>query len=147
MREFKGVHMCLECNDKYGEYYTFFSSAISDFRRNDGKEVILVDCPGATIYDETNTKIVRGVKWNDQNDFTRGHTVVGNPIYAPGHIPKRLVPKDRVRSIARCRACQDFTVRMRIFNNQKIRGEYSHESPILPRNHPRGDFNPLQAGL
>jgi hypothetical protein len=142
MRKFKGIFMCLECNDKYGEYYNFFSSAVSDYKRHDGTDVVLVNCPGATIYDETNATIIRGVKWNDQNDFTQGHTVVGSPIYAPGHKPKRVVPRDKIKNISRCQACQDFTVRMRIFNNQKMKGEYSHESPLMPKNHPKGDFNP-----
>ncbi len=146
MREFKGIHMCLECNDKYGEYYSFFSSAVSDFRKQDGTEVILVRCPGATIYDESNTKIIRGVRWNNQNDFSEGFTIVGSPIFAPGHRPKRVVPTDNKRSIARCQACQDFTVRMRIFNNQKMKGEYSHESPLMPKDHPRDGFSPRQVG-
>ncbi len=144
MREFKGIFMCLECNDKYGEFYNFFSSAVSDFKKEDGKDVVFVECPGATIYDETNSEIVRGVKWHDQSDFSKGHTIVGEPIYSPGHKPKRMVPKDKAGSIARCQACQDFTVRMRIFNNQKMKGEFSHESPLMPKNHPKGDFDPRE---
>lgn len=147
MRKFKGIYMCLECNDKYGEYYNFFSSAVSDFKKQDGTDVVLVSCPGATIYDESNTRVIRGVKWNNQGDFSEGFAIVGSPIYAPGHRPKRAVPKDNLKSIARCRACQDFTVRMRIFNNQKMKGEYCHESPLLPKRHPKGDFSPHQHGL
>ncbi|MBU1317825.1 MAG: DC1 domain-containing protein [candidate division Zixibacteria bacterium] len=142
MREFKGIYMCLECNDKYGEYYNFLSTAVSEFKKPDGKDVVLIECPGATVYDETNTEIVKGVKWNNPNDFTEGHTIVGSPIYAPAHQKKRMVPKENLGSIARCQACQDFTVRLRIFNNQKMKGEYTHESPLMPRNHPKASFDP-----
>lgn len=144
MREFKGIFMCLECNDKYGEFYNFFSSAVSDFKKEDGKDVVFVECPGATIYDELNSEIVRGVKWSDPNDFSKGHSIVGESIYAPGHKPKRMVERDKAGSIGRCQACQDFTVRMRIFNNQKMKGEFSHESPLMPKNHPKGDFDPRE---
>jgi hypothetical protein len=142
MREFKGMHMCLGCNDKYGNYYNFFSSAAEEFRSIQGKETEVIECPGVTIYDESNSEVVRGVKWDDPHDFTKGYCIVGKPVYAPGHEPKRVVARENAGKIARCKACQDFTVRMRIFNNQKIKGEYSHESPLMPRDHPKNDFNP-----
>jgi len=142
MREFKGIYMCLECNDKYGEYYNFLSDAVSDFKKSDGKDMVMIECPGATVYDETNTKVIKGVKWKDPNDYTQGYEIIGSPVYAPGHNPKRLIPRDKLNNIARCQACQDFTVRMRIFNNQKLKGDYSHESPLLPKEHPKADFNP-----
>jgi hypothetical protein len=142
MQEFKGIFMCLECNDKYGEYYSFFSNAVSEFKGAGGQDVVLIDCPGASVYDESNTEVVRGVKWNDQNDFSNGYTIVGTPVFAPGHKPKRMVPKDKAKNIGRCQACQDFTVRMRIFNSQKAKGQYGHESPLLPKDHPREQFDP-----
>jgi len=142
MRQFKGIYMCLACNDKYGEYYNFFSSAAKDLKTRDGRDAIMIDCPGATIYDETNQKIIRGVSWNDPKDYRKGYKIIGKPIHAPGHEKKRLVPKDDADRIGRCKACQDFTVRMRIFNNQKMKGEYTHESPILPKDHPGADFDP-----
>jgi len=143
MRQFKGIFMCLECNDKYGEYYSFFSKAVSEFKQEeDGAEKVLVECPGATIYDESNQSIIRGVRWKDPQDYTKGCEIVGQAIYAPGHEKKRLVDRESAVRIGRCKACQDFTVRMRIFNNQKAKGDYSHESPLLPKNHPKGDFDP-----
>ncbi len=142
MKEFKGIFMCLSCNDKYGEYYNFFSSAVADFKNSSGKDVVMIECPGVTIYDETNSNVIRGVKWNDPQDFSKGYVIVGSPMYAPGHKPKRVVPSDKRNNIARCKACQDFTVRMRIFNNQKMKGEFTHESPLMPRDHPRDGFSP-----
>jgi len=147
MRRFKGIYMCLECNDKYGDYYNYFSKAVSEFKRDpDGADKVMIECPGASIYDEANQSVIRGVKWNDSRDYTKGCEVIGQAIYAPGHEKKRLIDRDAVKRIGRCKACQDFTVRMRIFNNQKAKGEYSHESPLLPKNHPKGKFDPRSLG-
>jgi hypothetical protein len=66
MREFKGVYLCLPCNEKYGDYYNFFTSASKEY--HDSNDHVVIECPGATIYDESNSRVVQGVKWhNDES--------------------------------------------------------------------------------
>jgi hypothetical protein len=137
MTEFKGVKLCIPCNDKYGRYYNFFQSASAEFQKE--KDRVRIECPGATIYDASNTRVVQGVKWNDPRDFSKGYCIIGKPVYAPAHKKYRLVPQDRARNISRCQACQDLTVRMRIFNQQKGRDEYQQNSPLMPRDPRRLD--------
>ncbi len=131
MREFKGVSLCLPCNEKYGEFYGFFNNASKDFA--DQKEFVVIDCPGATVYDESNTRVVQGVKWHDDKDHAQGFEIVGKQIFAPNHMKTRRVPKDKAKNISRCQACQDFTVRMRIYNSQLGKSEYQQSSPLMPR--------------
>ena len=143
MRRFRDQYICVNCNDRYGDYYNFFANAVKDFRKDDGEEMVLIECPGATIYDEHNNEVIEGVKWNDPHDFRKGHTIVGKPVYAGDHQPKRLVPVAKANNICRCRACQDLTVRMRTHNNQKRRNEYFQDSPMMPRYDPGKGFSPI----
>ncbi len=131
LTEFKGVSICLPCNDKYGNFYNFFQTAAGDYQKD--RDKTLIECPGATIYDPTNSRIVQGVKWNDPRDFSKGYEIIGRPVYAPNHKKHRLVRKDRSKNISRCQACQDFTVRMRIYNQQKGQDDYQQNSPLMPR--------------
>ena len=73
----------------------------------------VIECPGATLYDVESGRILEGVKWNDNSDYTRGHVIIKNEVYAPMHTARRLVGSGQVGKIARCQACQDYTVRMR----------------------------------
>jgi hypothetical protein len=142
MQEFKGVALCLPCNDKYGDYYNFFQSAAKDYQNDSDKAII--ECPGATIYDSSNTRVVQGVKWNDPRDFSRGYQIIGRPVYAPNHTRQRVVRKGKADRIGRCQACQDFTVRMRIYNQQKDQESYQQNSPLMPkdpRNLKRPDYH------
>ena len=47
MREFKGVYLCLPCNERYGEFYNFFTSASKEYL--DYNNHVVIECPGATI--------------------------------------------------------------------------------------------------
>ena len=143
MKNFNDVFICVDCNDRYGDYYNFFANAVSEYKGDDGKEMVMVDCPGATIYDENNNEVVQGVKWNDPRDFSKGYTIVGKRVYAPDHQPKRVIPKEKVNNICRCQACQDLTIKMRTYNNQKARGDYTQDSPMMPRHNPGEDFSPM----
>lgn len=96
-----GIELCLFCNQ----------IATPQDEQAAGKTVI--ECPGATLYDVETGRVLKGVKFYDQNDFTKGFEVVEEPIYAPGHIPRRVIDPDQVGRIARCQSCQDYTVRMR----------------------------------
>ncbi len=137
MREFKGVYLCLPCNDKYGEYYNFFKSASQEFYGAQDK--VAIECPGVTIYDDSNSRVIRGVKWNDERDHTKGYEIIGQQIFAPNHKKTRLVDQDKAGNISRCQACQDFTVRMRIYNQQKDKDTYVQNSPLMPRD--EANFN------
>lgn len=140
MKEFKGVYMCLPCNEKYGQYYNYFKSATEEYQKQG--DWVVIECPGATIYDETNTRVVAGVKFNNSRDPSQGYEIVGRPIYAPNHQKIRRVKRDHVNNISRCQACQDFTVRMRIYNQQKDQVHYEQNSPLMPKN--REAFRPPQ---
>lgn len=143
MRRFNDHDICVNCNDRYGDYYNFFANAVKDFKKDDGEDNVLIECPGATIYDENNGEVVEGVKWIDPLDFSKGHKIMGKPVYAPNHQPKRLIPRDKANNICRCRACQDLTIRMRTHNNQKRRHEYHQDSPMMPRYDPGKGYSPL----
>ncbi len=131
MREYKGVYLCLPCNERYGDFYGFFNSASRDYHEE--KEYVIIECPGVTIYDESNQRVVQGVKWNDDRDHAKGYEVIGKQIFAPNHTKTRRVPKDKANNISRCQSCQDFTVRMRIYNSQVGKSEYQQSSPLMPK--------------
>lgn len=131
MHEYKGVYLCLPCNEKYGEFYNFFNSASREHL--DNNDHIVIECPGVTIYDESNTRVVQGVKWNDDRDHSQGYSVIGKQIFAPNHLKIRRVAKDNAHLISRCQGCQDFTIRMRIYNQQKNKDDYQQNSPLMPR--------------
>ncbi len=143
MREFNDVRICVDCNDRYGDYYNFFSRAVQEFKGSDGREMVIIECPGATIYADDNMTVARGVKWNDPGDFSRGFVIVDKPVYAPNHQAKRAIPKEKANNICRCQACQDFTIKMRTYNNQRRRDQYSQDSPMMPSQDPGEDFSPL----
>ena len=142
LHSFKGLSMCLTCNDRYGEYYSFFAQAASEYKSEDGREMAMIECPGVTIYDETNSRVVQGVKWHNEKDHSQGYEIIGRPVYSPNHKRTRRVAKDKAHNISRCQACQDFTVRMRIYNQQKDKQDYQQNSPLMPRS--RDTFDRMQ---
>ena len=73
----------------------------------------VIECPGASLYDVESGRTLEGVKWNDPSDYTKGFVIIKNEVFAPTHTTRRLVGRDQVGKIARCQACQDYTVRMR----------------------------------
>lgn len=96
-----GLEICLYCNQ---------IATIEDAPRRDK---IVIECPGATLYDVESGRVVGGVRWVDNDDFSRGYEIVEAPVYAPSHTQRRLIEPNQVGRIVRCQACQDFTVRMR----------------------------------
>lgn len=131
MREYKGVYLCLPCNEKYGDYYNFFTSASREFQ--DSNDRVTIECPGVTIYDESNSRVVQGVRWHNDHDHSQGYEIVGKQIFAPKHARTRVVGKAHAHRISRCQGCQDFTIRMRIYNQQKDKVDYQQNSPLMPR--------------
>jgi hypothetical protein len=85
-------------------------AAIEDAAQ-DGK--VVIECPGATLYDVETGRVLGGVKWLDATDFTKGFEIIGDAVFAPNHTPRRLIDASQAGKIARCQACQDYTVRMR----------------------------------
>ena len=131
MREYKGVYLCLPCNEKYGDFYNFFTNASKEHL--DSNNHVVIECPGATIFDSNNERVVLGVKWNNDKDHSQGYEIIGKQIYAPNHHKTRRVEKEHVKNIGRCQGCQDFTIRMRIYNQQKGKPEYQQNSPMMPK--------------
>lgn len=143
LRNSKNLSVCTNCYDRCGEYYNFFARAVEQFGENNEREMVVITCPGATIYNESNSMVIMGVKWNKPGDFSQGYTIVGKPVYARDHQSRRLIPREKANNIYRCWACQDLTVRMRTYNNQKMRREYHQNSPMMPRYDPGNSFSPF----
>jgi len=87
------------------------STPFEDDEVKDGDK-LFIECPGATIYEPGTRNIIAGVKFVDESDPSNGYEIVGSPVYAPEHKKRRLVKKEHLGSIRRCKACQDLTVRM-----------------------------------
>ena len=96
-----GIEICLVCNQL----------APDTVEKSDGK--VIIECPGATLYDVETGRVLQGVSWIDPNDPQKGYEIVGEPVFAPRHTARRLIEPDQVGRITRCRACQDYTIRMR----------------------------------
>jgi len=73
---------------------------------------MFIECPGATIYEPGTRNVICGARFIDDNDPSKGFEIVDKPVYAPGHVRRRIIKKDHANSIRRCQACQDLTVRM-----------------------------------
>lgn len=95
-----GIDLCLVCNALLAPEDT-------------GSAKIVIECPGATLYDVETGAVLQGVKWHDPDDVSMGFEIVGSPILASGHVVRRVIEADNMGKITRCRACQDYTVRMR----------------------------------
>jgi hypothetical protein len=84
---------------------------------------LVIECPGATLYDVESGQVTCGVKWRDPDDVTQGYDIVDQPIFAPHHTARRLIDPEQAGRITRCQACQDYTVRMRAQQrNHKVTG-------------------------
>ncbi len=102
-----GIRLCRLCNSEAFDTSNIF---VTEFGPD---EHIFIECPGATLYAPNTNEVTAGVKWHDERDPSQGHEIVNHPVYAPNHTKKRRIKKDAFGKIRRCRACQDFTVRMR----------------------------------
>ncbi len=82
-----------------------------------------IECPGATLFDEKTGEPIEGAVFGDDSvepssakdgageSYTVKH--VKWPVFPPGHKKRRMIPTESYGKIRRCRACQDYTVRMR----------------------------------
>jgi len=111
LQEVGGLPICLHCNDHKGEHYNHLSQSISDFAEESGK--ILIECPGATLYQAGTNEVAEGVRFLDNNDPSQGHEIVGRPVYGPKHVKCRWIKKEDAHLIRRCQSCQDYTIRMK----------------------------------
>ncbi len=102
-----GVRLCVRCNSE-----TIDSSQIF-IESSDEDDWVFIECHGATLYEEGTNDIKAGVKFNDDDDITKGHQIIEHPVYAPAHNKRRRVKREALGNIRRCQACQDYTVRMR----------------------------------
>lgn len=95
-----GVEICLVCNELLAP-------------EDAGSSKVVIECPGATLYDVETGEVLQGVKWHDPDQVSLGFEIVGSPIFDSRHMARRVIEMDNVGKITRCRACQDYTVRMR----------------------------------
>jgi hypothetical protein len=77
-----------------------------------------IECPGATLFDQKTGEPLEGAVFGDdtgERNTDDSYTVkhVKWPVYPPGHMKRRMIPTEAYGKIRRCRACQDYTVRMR----------------------------------
>ncbi len=72
-----------------------------------------IECPGATIFDSETGEPVEGAVFADEDDGSYTVRHAKWPVFPPGHKRRRMIPTEAYGKIRRCRACQDYTVRMR----------------------------------
>ncbi len=82
-----------------------------------------IECPGATLFDLKTGEPIEGAVFGDDtaapnstaDGAVESYTVkhVRWPVFPPGHKKRRMIPTEAYGKIRRCRACQDYTVRMR----------------------------------
>lgn len=102
-----GADVCLRCNSELLTVSEIFIES------SDADEHIFIECSGATLYVEGSNEIESGVRFFDEDDPSKGHEIVGHPVYSPTHKKKRRIKAEAYGKIRRCQGCQDFTVRMR----------------------------------
>jgi hypothetical protein len=105
----EGILVCLQCNP---EKFNHEDVIGKQFAGNED-DYIFIECPGATLYQPGSNKIVAGVKFNDEDDPTKGHEIIKEPVYAPTHTKRRRIKREAYGKIRRCQGCQDYTVRLR----------------------------------
>ena len=103
----KGAWVCAKCNPRAIDTSNIFVDDI------ESEEYTFIECPGATLYGENSNDVTEGVRWIDDEDATKGFEIIGQQIFAPNHKKRRRIRKDALGKIRRCRACQDYTIRMR----------------------------------
>ncbi len=103
----KGAWVCLHCNPEAISISGIFDDDLET------EDHVFIECPGATLYDPETGEVEQGVKWRDDDDASKGYTIVNRRIFAPDHKRRRRIRKEALGKIRRCRACQDYTIRMR----------------------------------
>lgn len=101
-----GTRLCPKCNTD-DMAYQFVLQADED------DEYCLIECPGATIYEDGTNKVEAGVQFLDDEDPLKGYRIIGRPVHPPTHTRWRRIKKEALGKIRRCQACQDYTIRMR----------------------------------
>lgn len=132
METIGGMPFCPQCNDREGKFYNPLSSSINDFA--DNNDSVLIICHGATLYDPETDEVIAGVRFADENDPSKGHEIVNQPVYGPRHVRRRWVKKDDVHLIRRCQSCQDHTIRMRRKEGPDLYIP-SRRGPLTPNQH------------
>ncbi len=106
-----GLPFCPNCNDNHGDYYNSLDTSIQAFAED--SDMVMIECPGATIYEEGSNQVSTGVQFYDNNDPSKGFEIITRPVYGPKHVKRRWVKKEDAHLIRRCQSCQDHTIRMR----------------------------------
>ncbi len=107
LRKHGSAWLCPNCNSRDLEnQQPFLEEASSD-------GYVFIECPGATLYEPGTDHVIKGVAFNDDNDPSRGYTIIDKPLYAPTHTHRRRIKLEALGKIRRCQGCQDLTVRMR----------------------------------
>jgi len=101
------LKICPLCNSQALEESQIF------IETSESSNQIYITCHGATLYHEGTTEVSAGVKWNDENDPSKGYEIISHPVYAPTHTGRRRIKKEAIGRIRRCQGCQDYTIRMR----------------------------------
>jgi hypothetical protein len=105
-----GVDLCLVCNQLLAPEDAESSK-------------VVIECPGVTLYDVETGAVLQGVKWLDPDNVAVGFEIVGKQMFAQGHVARRVIEAESLGKITRCRACQDYTVRMRALQrDHKVQG-------------------------
>ena len=73
----------------------------------------MIECPGATRYDEVTGEVTEGAEFVDLADGSYQVRVVLRHIFPPNHCKRRVLSPEARGKIRRCQACQDYTVRIR----------------------------------
>lgn len=110
----EGVLVCLQCNPEKFEHADVLGDKFAGNGVNGADEdYVFIDCPGATLYQPGSNTVVAGARFNDENDPTKGHEIIKEPVFAPTHTKRRRIKREALGKIRRCQGCQDYTVRMR----------------------------------
>jgi hypothetical protein len=110
----EGVLVCLQCNPEKFEHSEVLGEKFAGNVAGDSDDdYVFIDCPGATLYQPGSNNIVAGVKFHDEDDPSKGHEIVKEPVFAPTHTKRRRIKREAQGKIRRCQGCQDYTVRMR----------------------------------
>lgn len=108
------VLVCLQCNPEKFQYTEVFGDMFSGNSTADSDDdYLFIDCPGASLYQPGTNNVVAGAKFNDENNPSKGHEIIKEPVFAPTHTKRRRIKREAQGKIRRCQGCQDYTVRMR----------------------------------
>ena len=103
-----GINLCLRCNTEDTVQTQIF------LRDEDtAPEDVIIECPGVTLFGPDGDEIIAGVEFLDNDDTATGYRIVDHPVFAPDHTRQRRIKAQALGRIRRCRACQDYTIRMR----------------------------------